>query len=491
MARKMQTPLAYVMDLLGMSGKKLAGIVHLHPSMISKWKNGATELTPKSRYFDEIMRALLEEDAKNEKHALENFLCSVLNDKISETNTLADMLMAWLTGEGFPSAMQSGGNNACLYEAQHCVYKGIMGKKHALEYFLNIFFSNSEPSEAWSYEYNPEEYYTTSAIARSIQNKFLRLADRGSKFNLMIFLNRPIEQIFGILRFWLPICAATGAQIYFSHSMLPTGFDSLYSISGKVALIGSRSRRDSSNLYSGIFEDDFTLEHVEYYLENMRDDFSPLLRYLDSRDVHTDIGEIAIAQKLKRPTRQYAFINAVTGFIMFGKHVSKALLRSAVTTAEISALERFKRHGHRTLQRFFSSGKISRILIYDKMMSELCEKEEMEFPMLNAYMGRRIRVPVKCFMRDMLDFFGKLKKTPTVEIGLIPDQVQNFMPSINVWIKEDSFAYFQSKSAKPRIVIDEFSSVHTLYTMAERMWDSLPMECKTIDIIIKRFENML
>ncbi len=491
MARKTQTPLAYIMDLLGMSGKRLAAAVHLHPSMISKWKNGVTELTPKSRYFDEIMRALLEEDARTQKHALEHFLSSVLNEEISESNTLSDMLLAWMTGESFRSVAPKGISSACLYEARHGVYKGIMGKKHALDYFLNVFFAQEEPAEAWSYEYNPEEYYTSSPIARSIQNKFLKLAGRGSRFNLMIFLNRPIEQIFGILKFWLPVCAFTGAQIYFSHSTLPAAFDSMYSVKGKITIIGSRYKKDPSNLYSGIFEDDFTLEHMEYYLENMREGFSPLLKYLNSRDVHSDIGDIAIAKRLKRPAGQYAFINTATGFIMGGRHVSEALLGAAVTDAEAAALDRFQKQGQRCVQRFLASGKNSRILVYDNMISDICEQEHMEFPMLNTYMGRRVKIPTKSFVRDMVDFLSKLRKTPGVEAGLLPEQVQNYVPGMNAWIKEDSFAYFQPKTANARIVVDEFSSVHTLYTMAERLWDTLPLECKSPELLIKRFENML
>ncbi len=490
MARKTQTPLAYVMELLGMSGKKLAEAVHLHQSMISKWKNGAMELTPKSRYFDEIMRALLEEDARSDKNELEHFLCSVLNGEVSESNTLEDMLLAWLTGESFRSLGAKAGKN-CLYEARHSVYKGIMGKKHALDYFLNTLFMQEVPAEAWGYEYNPEEYYTTSPIARSIQNKFLKLADRGNRFNLMIFLNRPIEQIFGILKFWLPVCAATGAQIYFSHGSLPLALDSLYYMEGKIAIIGSRSKKDAANLYSGIFEDYFTLEHVQYYLESMQEGFSPLLKYLNLRDVHSDIGDVSISKKLKRPAGQYAFMSAATGFIMGGRHVSEALLNAAITDAEVAALERFQKQGQKSAKRFFSSGKTSRILIQDNMMNEISGKEYMEFPLLNAYMGRRVRVPVKSFARDMIGFLTRIKSMPDVETGLLPEQVQNYIPGMNAWIKEDSFAYFQPIATSARIVVEEFASVHALYNMAERLWDSLPLECKTPELLVKRFENML
>ncbi|MGN0605404.1 MAG: hypothetical protein ACI4JM_02665 [Oscillospiraceae bacterium] len=60
MKSKKTSTLGYIMDFLNIQTTAMAKSLHVDPSLISKWKSGARQLTEQSVYFDDVIQFLLE-----------------------------------------------------------------------------------------------------------------------------------------------------------------------------------------------------------------------------------------------------------------------------------------------------------------------------------------------------------------------------------------------------------------------------------------------
>lgn len=481
MADTSQTPLAHVMDLLGISGTSLAKSIHVHQSMVSRWKSGATEFTNNTRYFEDIVQALQAIDKKQGRDTLQLFLSSIYGEPMQRKDDVYKYLVMWLTGTNFdiPEEMRNKNHRNSLYAAEHYVYKGRLGRTSAAQFFLDTLAALPPEQAVWEYEDESNRIFIDGASGKKFQQQLVALAKRGTTFNVLTHLNRSREQIFELYKYWLPVCTVNGTQIMFTYEASPSLFSGIHYIFGRLAMLSTDSQSDDPNQYTAIFEDPLTVKQIDLHLRKLQESFKPLLKYLRNKDKYHDFTDAGIEAYTRHGNNQYTFLEEFL-LLTFDKELSEEITQLiGEDPAEEKLLAKYFRQNMQFTNKYLSEGTHTHIVISNSLLDRLEVGGEIEVPVLSAYLGREIKLPVKYLKKDLETCLALPTTNPSIEVAIQPKSSPDFMEGINIWVKENAFVYCHpSKNMSTRVVVDEFSSVLAFYSTAAQYWNTLPYESK-------------
>lgn len=491
MPHRSQTPLAYVMDLLGISGTRLAAEIHIHQSMVSRWKNGTVILTYNTRYFQDIVNTLQEIDDKQGLGTLKHFLASVYGKPMQREDDVHKHLEMWLNGVNFdkmPRPTHTATDGA-FYIAEHKVFKGISGKQNALKLFAAAL-NNQPDATAWGIENGHGRFYDNSPSGKKRQ-RFLSLPANGPEFKLLFNLNKGEQALFDMYQHWAPVCASSPAQLYYTYSIQNSFFESIYYIKDKMAVISSLPKGDDSNLFTALFDDPYTVRQFEYYGRSFDKGYSPLVKKLVSPDPFSDFKDATLLRHLKTDYDQYAFLGNHP-FLIFDKELVEQLIDFfALGPSEIKALQRIQRQSTVFLKRLLAGDKKTRVILTRELVDTLQDETRLGSNFLSRLLGKSTAVPRHIFVRYLHSIVEVLSNSSNCEVALQTDSCPAFFSDMTLWAKENSFVYFYPlvhDDAHCRLLTTEFSSVRSFYANAQQYWEDLPQIAKDPAFIQRQLE---
>lgn len=491
MQGKIQTPLAYVMDLLGVSGTKLAAEIHIHQSMVSRWKNGTVALTLSTRYFEDIVRSLEAIDEKQGLGTLEHFLSSVYGKPMQREDDIHKHLVMWLNGVNFDKLQNQKpvASNGAYYTAEHKVFKGLSGRLDAMKLFLHAV-EDMTGAQVWGIENGHLRMFDSSPAGRKMHKEYANMTSHNNtSFHLLLNLNSNEQQIQDLYHYWMPICAAVPVYLYYTYTLPPSFFESLYFVKDRVAFMCTLSRGNESNMYSAIFEDPYTVKQFLQYGNSLEKSYTPLVRKLANTDPLMDFKDPSIVKDIKNETEQFIFLGGLP-LLFFEKSMVDEIARELkLKPQETSFLNRLQKQSYVLFNRFWENNKKNRLVFNYEMIQKMRENKLIDSPFLTRYFGRPIQVPSRFYARNLRGLLDLVEKQENCEVALPAEDTQPFFPDMTLWIKENSFVYFYSaKREGSRFVTTEFSSVRSFYTNAQQYWLNLPQVSKDSAYIRRQLE---
>jgi len=492
MAEHAQTPLAYLMDMLYIQGTKLAGAVHVDRTVISRWKNGRTKLHAKSAYFQDVVNALLDFNEKQGLRKLERFFKSTNNTEIKSRDELYAFVASWLLSEEFEQTFREKEKDNSLYSAAYKIYKGPSGKRAAILDFLDVLLTLPEGEEVRGFDVQSRIFYSLVSDLATSQKKFLQAEKKKHQLTMMFYMNRPAEQIHNMFQYWLPIFLSTNAHAYYTYDTESPFYDYVYSIKGKLVLVGSNFDKNPANMYTAIYDDPMTVHQFDMFLENQLTRFKPLTKHLESRDMCSDFNANPMKRYFTTNMDQYV-ITESTPFITF----SKATLEDVMLAIDLSASEekkitQFYRNCIVNTKKFLGGDNLTHIIFSADYIHDLREEVITDSPTFTYLLGRPIRMPSRFILREIEYFLETVEHDPKVKIALRPMGSQPFIPNLNMWVKENTIAYFHpSNDYSVRVLTDEFASVNSFYSMIEQFWLQLPYECTEKDWVYEQMDKLI
>lgn len=482
MAKKPATPLAYLMDMLYIQGSQLARSIHVDRTIISRWKNGRVELSPKSPYFDEIVQAILEFNKEQGLHTLERFFSSLEPDV--ETNTkkgLESCVSRWLVDKEFEAKYGEKDSGNSLYTATYKIYKGISGKMDALNDMFETLRALPEGEILWGYDADSRIFRQKNNDTKKIQKYFLEAEQNKTKLITMIYLNRPQQEVYQMFEYWLPILLSTNAEAYYTYDVDRPFYDYIFSIKGKQTLVGINGK-DGKDTYTAIYTDPMSQLQFDGFLERHLKTFQPLTRNLGSRIVCNDYRRENMEAFYRNDADQYVIATSMS-FLSSGRSIIEGILMDlCLSSEEEHRLVDYYDNCRVGMGQFLSKEKNTRIILSYDYIKNLSYRSLIEVPVFSALLKRKVEVAGKHIIRELITFLKLVKGDPKVQIALRPNTAPELIDNVNIWVKEGAAAYFHfDNDLSTRIVTEEFAAVNTFYAMVDKYWEQLPYDSKNQD----------
>ncbi len=478
MPKPTTTPLGYLMDMLYIQGTQLAKMVHVDRTVVSRWKNGRTELNMKSGYFDDIVKALLDINEQQGLGTLERFFSSLTQKTVDKRKELQKLVSTWLVSKEFDRQFKETDTTGSLYNASYKIFKGISGKWDAMQYMMDVLGSLSDRELLCGYDVSmdiPADTRDTGAF----QKKLLGVLDRNCEVNLLFFINRPTDEVFYSFEAWLPIFLHRRTSAFFTYDVHAPFYDYIYSIKGKLALVGTSHDNNRANLYTAVYDDPMTLNQIDSYLDSLRGNMKPLYTHLDSHNMRLDYGDSPLFKHFKNASGQYIMQES---FPLITFH--RDTIQDIIADLELDANEE-----HRLLafiktyalqsRKMFAENEFTRIVFSFEYLQNIKSEPVLEVASFSSLLGRKIMIPTKYLIQETKSLIEFANHSSRIEIALRPTNVEAFLSNSNVWVKNNALYYIvPDNNASVRLISEEFATVNALYAKAEEYWRNLPYECK-------------
>ncbi len=472
------TPLSYLMDMLYIQGTQLAKMVHVDRTVISRWKNGRTELSMKSAYFDDIVNAVLDINELHGLGTLERFFTSITKKTVSKRKDLHKLVSSWLVSKEFERQFHEADTGGSLYNATYKIYRGASGKHDAASYMLEVLESSEEKDTLLCYDTSPDTYSYEenehSILPRRIFNTFAEL----SRFCVIFFINRPADQIFQTYKRWLPLFLMKHSTIHYTYDTEPPFYNYVYGIKGRLAIVGASHEHDRQNQYTAAYSDPITVSQIDASLENMASTLPQLFRKFETRDICLDMQDAEMSSMMDKNGGQYIIHQGLPLLNFSGEVVEQVIADLNLEFAEERRLQTFAQNCAVQIRRIIAGNDFNRLIIGQERLLRLLEEEKTLVPSLSALLEREVWLDSRYILNAMLDMLDDVANNQNVELALSPPGFDKFLEPADLWVKNHCFAYISgSNDTSSRLMSSEFVTVNAFFMAAEKYWARLPYEC--------------
>lgn len=473
------TPLSYLMDMLYIQGTQLAKMVHVDRTVISRWKNGRTELSMKSAYFDDIVNAVLDINEQHGLGTLERFFTSITKKNISKRKDLHKLVSSWLVSKEFERQFHEADTGGSLYNATYKIYRGSSGKHDAASYMLDILESSEEKHTLFCYDTSQDAHATENSENSVFQERIINTFAKLGELCMIFFVNRSSDQIFQMYKNWLPLFMMNHAKMYYTYDTESPFYNYLYSVKGKLSLVGASHEHDRQSQYSAAYDDPITIAQMEASLENMVNSLPQLFRRFETRDICLDMQDAEMSSMLDKSSGQYVIYNGIPRIPFSGDLLEPVIAEMDLEFAEERRLQTFMQNCALQIRRAIARNEYNRVIISQRCLLQLRDQDKVLISPLSALLERDVWLDSSYVLNVILDMLDDAGNDPNLELALSPPGFDVFLEGADIWVKNHCFTYISgSNNSTVRLISSEFVTVNSFFMAAEKYWNRLPYECK-------------
>lgn len=464
-----------------MTGKQLAEALHVHHSLVSKWRNRERALSSRSPIFKELIEYFLTLDKPKNYITLKTIIAARFPDaRMQSRQEVYHWLVRWLTDKetaADAAELESLAIKGAL-KGSFYIYSGIEGRAESSSIFMDMALE--EPRKSERILFSQEDYnwfYNDDEYSARWQQRNQEYTDRGGITKKIHTVDQSSNWIATSLFNWIPSYLHNHA---FS-AYLPRYINSAHKMSVNILkdkLIQFSLSADGSpgGTYTFLSRDPILNKSVWPVLEAMFDECIPLFERLSpgSNPDHRQQLDRAI----QREENSFHFSTFPPFALLGDERVERILRLNNVDsrTAE-GVLEKCRaireRHGHPLDKKFR--------FIYDiQRLEQLLKEDRIVVHELSSLTSHPIFISPELYricLREMLDAWDAL---PNHEIALHPIKLFQVGRDITLWVKENAIAtattVVLSQMKVVVLALQEVTSVNALYHYILRLWDEIPAQ---------------
>ena len=244
---KFYEKLNLLMSIQKIPNNKLARVLSVDPSLVSRWRNGTREIAHNSDYIHRIAEYLathvydpdllyeildLSTTSKIQPSLLSDRILlwfqdgfstdlSIVNAIISKLNAQPKKLPTLTMIEDFDLQLEK----PDIPQLQVDIYLGNEGKKQSVLLFLNSVLQSPSPVTLLLYSDEPMEWLAQDSEFSEVWAKLLlTLFQKGHKIKIIHTINRSLEELLFAIDRWLPVYMIGAVEPYY----LPTAQESCF-----------------------------------------------------------------------------------------------------------------------------------------------------------------------------------------------------------------------------------------------------------------------
>ncbi len=259
------SPIGYLMKLLDISIPQLVQYLHIDRTTISKWKTGSRNLTERSPYYNKLIDYFILKNSAHSDKPLYSFFSSMYTDlDYTKDDFLHCCISRYLQSNRTLGDTKYfvEDNKRTLYQTNVSVFRGLDGRKNAVNMLLNIAENSNELCEINILELNEIEWLgRDTAFIQNFVNRLEKLASLGHKIEIAYSSLKDIPEFRVFMTSITPLIFNKNVNCRiirpeFALDIIP----SIYAIKNKFVAVGINLEETLSNMYTNVFLDSFTVE---------------------------------------------------------------------------------------------------------------------------------------------------------------------------------------------------------------------------------------
>ena len=495
--------LALLMQLLDITGREMAGALHVDHSLISKWKNNHRKIPVRMGMLDQVTDYLISRDREKANSLIYPLLINPSAhkthlDKISqkELQKTKQALITWLQ-DSKPINTAETPDQQIQYWQSHLhyicpveIYQSDTGRRQAVENIFDTLLSLPSEHELWLLVQEDAGWLVSDeAFSHKIKEKTRLAAEKGHAVKIIHWLNRNLDQLENMINFWLPLQFHPKIQTWYFPQYEQFGIPlTLYLIPDQVVLTGTTSFDETPVIQTMLFRDLHTIRSYESVFKGYMRESLPLLQTYTDSNSHEWMKQLY--QAAAQGTSQMVYVQA--------ERPSALLLPSPL----------IKHHIHRDLAKYLHSllenqmpADINQSVTVKDTKSFMSVRHQNNAQVRHIYhlnhliagqneamitdtlssmiLGRPVTQALDQFKNMLRNLADHLQENKHFEIALLQDADYEASEWSNlIFISNHMFLAWRSHPGQARLSARESTFLHVMENYLDKRWQAIPSVCR-------------
>lgn len=480
---KQGTNLAYLMSVFGISNYNLAGVLNVHFSLISKWKNGIRHLSEKSPYFEKVASYFESLDAENRFRRLRGILSEAFPEAdLSTDETLSQYLRRWLSGEQNRERELTTEDVKKIYRsAIFDVYQGYGGKIDCIRRLIEYGISLPPGQKLFIWKNHPmHALLEQKEFIPSNNERYRRFIAKSGHINTIHSLYRSPQEIFYAILQKLPFHVTGRCTDYCEYDYSNSDVKySIYLLEDEAAAVTLEYMGNKNSSVSYFLTDKLTVRSIYNILSSKIKSCN--LLYDKDRCAGSDQYCSLVVESLLAPGTAYCLMSYCPPLFMMDE-ARFAALTAENGLAEDEAAELCQAH-RRMHQAFLQSLKTCDFRVIAVPQVEPPSKGDGCF--YEHFLHRPLAVPPAIYRAFLQDFERLQRENPSFQVLVSRDLFLPRFNEINVFLKEGKNLIATSTENADRIpiAIEEPIILRAFNTCLKYSWYTIPRDSNRMSLL--------
>jgi len=483
--------LAYLMDALNVSGKELAGAIHMDVSLISKWRNKKRVLNYRSPYFSELVEYFLKVDKVNHYHVLKRLFSSD-EEPIVTLPQLKQSVERFLMDDvsNLPSISRETAlpedPSRKVFDYRVRFFKGIEGTQEGVEQILDAVLQAEESTELLFYSQEDLKWIMKdSDFLASWNNKMLSILQQSHKITL---INGVDDRIFlepEAVKHWISYYTHQQIKSYYDHQPTEDNLKvTLMILREKMVLYSINYSQDPKDRYTAIYTDPFSIATYtvifEDFLKRSKPHFLPFplaaLPGLKER-----------VYPLTREATRYFIYSYMPNLIHFPQDLIRRVLhRHGVPDQTIAGILSFQED----LNNFPRTS--LKILYNIDLYRQIGDLEEIRIETLSYLAGRQIFITREELKELLASIKSLMKSDDHFSFAFVQETDQTLLFPVNAIVASRKFIVtYNPVDTKQYFLSTEISTTMAFEYYFEHLWQQVPLVQKNPLYVIDTLDSLI
>ncbi len=489
---KRNSPIAYLMELLDISGDSLAKHLHIERTTISKWKSGARVLKMSSAYFKDIFEYFVQVNNDSGLQPLEQFFSKLYpKDDPDSPEFLWRCFCRFIQNKEF-TFFQMPKTNHNVYLTNVPVYKGAEGRKRAMNDFLDYLEKLDGLQDI--YIMDCDQFVWLAQDMFYLEEWFTRLSyildRRAHRICNIHFIAGDYPEYRRFLNHTVKLVFYPNVRLFSQNdSSMKNIFPTMYLIKDKLALIGFGDSASGGDMYTSVYADSFSVRQFQAMYENIL----PLANTFTISDTKQNsdmiVEEIENREKIGESTY-------FSGPMLSFTTMSEELLLDVLSANKLcpSDQERCLNLYH-TLKNSMENAPRSNSGGYFHYINDLKDAlsfEKLSQHELSAFSEKKVFLTREQYIRHMRDTISLLQSNQTwCRMTLSYGNGAKMMIPVSLWLKESLwFCPIGGLEGKALFGTDS-SAARLLVKLYRDVWNGSSSSTLTYPAVAKCLQSML
>jgi hypothetical protein len=490
------TNLSTLMKFLHISSTELADGIHVHPSLISRWRSGNRRLKTNTDHFDRLINYIISRDVLTEHKNIEVFLSQFDPEvHVGSADEAKMLLKNYLVRQDIIQQKYLGAVMPMPESDSFMVYQGAKEKRDALISFMDMALTIPPGANIGiMISHDIDHYLDDATYYKKWSNKLQQLIEHGH--SLCFIYNYTYMHLINNIKnfFWLyaheNITGYTNPDFKRSSH---TG--NMFIIRDKFAMTDFITDPESRNLPIFSFTNPLVIQQLDKLFLSVQNVCHPItsnLLYRRPKDMTMFIKKRISADNPLYIYDYYPFCFPIEHHLFREILSDNDFTESEIVTAlrlynDILCKPLLSPH-YKFPKRFILNG---------EELSTLSKKEAYLFP-TNLLSEKKILIKRRHFRHFFVEMLSHIKLPPDrkcIEIAIVESQLTDIETGFLSITKEHLFTfvfpYFFDSSERRSMLFSNIELLADAWEFYDDLWYRLPNESKNESNIIAQIENIL
>lgn len=496
-----KTRLELLMKLTGVTGKAIAGSLHVDMSLVSRWKNGKRSLKYNVEQLEKICDFFLSSHNGTYYNIIKKIAISENQDKcVTEdgisNNDIKRNLSRWLLQEmsfddyiAFEHNKTDGADEAD--DIFYLSFKGNLGRRQSVMAFLEKLLSLKQSQHILILNQEDSDWLREDkAFFNEWQSMMIKILNLGHHITLILGnYGKSNELLFEIFE-WMPLYLTGRVSTYVEPYNKRLDISQSFYLADNLFSLNGYNIKNNSNRFTAFTNDKLTVQSQRMLIEQFMSECKEMIKVYDQSNIEK-IADTII--KIGENNDNSYFMSDE----LFFTNMTYDLLNEILNYNNCTANEKKRALGfYQQLNQNFGQNitVFENHHIYNYKSLERCIKQESyQNHHLSIVTGCPIVITRKHFIQHIEQTINRLYENDSFKIALIFDeQKPAFLKNVDFWVKDGYFlCAWSHENYEHMIMSTDLSLTHLFTEYYQGLWRNITIIEKDKKSVVKRLNKLL